>query len=441
MKKYIRNRAEILFVIIAVLLVSAIFNINLRKKTISLPQKMEGKTVVNMWLRSSQVGTTLQYQTNRFNDENKDNIFINLNIYKEDYNNLLNTSIACDDGPDIFQYTSYDLVKNNQILDLRKLSIDKTIIGSQDYIYYNDEPIGTRYTDDTVKLFINKDVLKNAGIKNSEISSWQDVLNICEKVKQNNQNVIPFGFRCNNYESLKGSFGVPSEGNNNIYSSFYNYKTGKYDYSQMKNILNIYSYMYEKGYISKDFNKLDDEKLRYDFYSGKVAVMIGSYMDKAMFSTNLSLPFNVKVYDMPSATGSKTEDYSILNNNFMCVNNNIIDVGKLEAVKEVYSWFFSQDNLKQVFKTKQEIPSILKDRNNEDDLYNIFNLKLENEKYDPSPFIPMDISIIKNLIEDSIKNRKNINANIDKIIKITGDNIDLRAKQNNINISYYIKQD
>lgn len=441
MRKYLGNRMGILFIIAMLLAVSVLFNINLRKKTVSLSSKTTGKTVVNMWLKASQTGTTLLYQVNKYNDENTDNIFINLKIYKEDYNNLLTTSMACNDGPDIFQYTSYDLIKNNHILDLSKLSIDKSIIGSRDYIYYNTEPVGTKYTDDTVKLFVNKDLLKKAGIENPKINCWQDVLDICKEIKQSNPKIIPFGFQYNNYESLKGSFGVPSEGNNNIYSSFYNYKTGKYDYSQMKNILDIYADMYQNGYISKDFNELNVDKLRYDFYSGNTAIMIGSYLDKSLFSTNLSLFFNVGIYDVPSAAGSKAENFSISANNFMCVNKDAETSGKLAAIKKVYSWFFSQDNLTQLFKTKQALPSILENRDNAEDVYNIFNTKLKDEEYDPSPFIPLDILKIKDLINDSIKNRGNLNKNLDKIINITEDNANLRIKENGIDINNYIKQD
>lgn len=441
MKKHIRKIKYILLIIAVLLIVSAIYNIKLRGESVTQSSENDGKKVVVMWLKASPIGTTLQYQVNKFNDENTDNIFIDLKIYHEDYDNLLTTAMACDQGPDIFQYTDYDLIKSDHILDLSKLDIDNKIIGKNDYIYYNNIPVGTKYSDDTVKLLINKDILKESGIKTDNINTWQDILRICKELKENNKDIIPFGFQYSTYQSLLGSFGAASIGENNIYSSFYNYKTGKYDYSQIENILSIYAYMYKNGYIPEDFDKLDADKLRYEFYSGSIAMMIGSYQDKALFSTNLSVPFAMMVFPIPSSTGDHKKEFIVSDSNFLCVNNDILNSDKMEAVKSVYSWFFSQDNLTQLFKTKQILPSILKKRDNEEDNYNIFNVKLEEEKNDPTPFIPLDITDIKVLITNSIKNGETINKNLNSIVKIIEDNFNLRIKQSNLDIKYYIKQD
>lgn len=426
MKKYVRNKIEMLIVIAILITISVNFNINMKKTANYIEPQQVGKNVVNIWLKASQITTIIRYQVNNFNDDNKDNIYINLNVYDKDYDNLLTTAMASGKGPDIFQYTNYDIVKNNYALDLRKLHIDDKIIGKEDYIYYNDIPIGSKFTDNKAMLIINKNIFDKNNIKISKISTWQDVLNICERLKERNLKITPFGFRYNSFEAFETSFGVPSQGSNNIYSTFYNYKLGKYDYNQMKNILNTYAYMYKQGYIAKDFEKITEDKLRYDFYSGNVAFIIGSFEDKSFFSTSIALPFDIEIFDVPSATGTSTEKFNISQNNFVCVNSSVLTTDKMYAVNKVYSWFFNKSNLKQLSGTKQVIASVLNGNIGKD------------ENKDPTPFIPLDSTNITKLIEDSIKNKENINQNLTKIVKITDDNFKLRVQENNINIDEYI---
>lgn len=442
MRKYIHNNLILFFIVLVILTASAIYKINMTPSEAENIKTEDGKFNINMWVKSGDMDSTLKYQVQKYNDENKDNIFINLKTYKEDYYNLLATAMASDKGPDIFQYaSSFDLIKNDNLLDLRNLNISESVIGSGYYVYYNDIPVGTRYVENNVKLLVNMDMLKKAGIKSSEIKSWNDIMSICEKIKSSNPAVTPFGFAYDTYENLQCAIGVPSEGSSSIYSSFYDYKTGKYECSYAKNILSIYSLMYDKGYIADDFNKLTSNKLRYDFYSGRTAMMIGSYDDKAMFSTNVSLPFKLGILPLPSAVNGTAPNYSISNNNFMCVNKMTVSQGKLEAVKKVYNWFFSQDNLTQLFKTKEALPCVLKDRVNKEDINNEFNTDLKIERYDPTNFINLDISRITGFIEDSIRNGKNLDSNISKIDKIINTNTDNEVKIKNINLKYYTNKD
>jgi multiple sugar transport system substrate-binding protein len=440
-KKFIYNNLILLFIIIVLLVNSIIFKINLPSVKAENFRTKDGKIIISMWLKFSDMNNAITYQVNKYNDENKDNVFIDLKIYKEDYNNLLTTAMACDKGPDIFQYTAFDFIKNDNLLDMRKLNLDESVIEKNDYVYYNDTPVGIRYIENNVKLLINMDMLKKAGIKQTEVKNWNDLLSICKEIKSKDSDVTPFGFAYDTYENLRGSFGMPSEGKDSIYSSFYNYKTGKYEYSDIKNILGIYSNMYDKGYISNDFNNLTSDKLRKDFYSGKTAMMIGTYYDKSMFSTDVSLPFKLGIFDLPSVYNYNTENYSISNNNFLCANKMAIQQGKLEAMKKVYSWFLSQDNLNEIFKTKEALPCVLKQRDNKEDVNNAFNAKLKTERFDPSNFIYLDISKITGLIEDSIRNGKNIDDNVSKINKFININTDNEVKLKKMDLKYYINKD
>lgn len=245
MKKLFTKNNLYILIILIILAVSAVVRPNLISKgKEEVPPEQKGKTVVTVWMKESPDSETRKYQVDRYNKNNKDNIFIDFETYDKDYYNLLRTSLAAKQKPDIFEYAYYELVKNDEILNLNKLNVDQDRVGKDNFLYYNGEPMGAKISESNVKLIWNKQILKEAGLDPNKMpQTWNDVLEYSKKIKERFPDITPFEFPADTWGELKYSVGEASAAKGSIYSTFWNYKDGKYEFDYAKDILNIYSFL------------------------------------------------------------------------------------------------------------------------------------------------------------------------------------------------------
>ena len=57
-----------------------------------------------------------------------------------------------------------------------------------------------------------------------------------------------------------------------IYPTFWNYKTGEYNYEALKPVLEKFKYMYDNGLINSDFNQKTDDAIFEDFQDERSAI-------------------------------------------------------------------------------------------------------------------------------------------------------------------------
>lgn len=93
--------------------------------------------MVTLWLRNKGDYEVRKYEIDKFNKENKDDIYVDLKVYANDYFNLLRMSLATDTKPDIFQYGYYELVKDNTVMNLNELNLNKNSINDNNILYFN----------------------------------------------------------------------------------------------------------------------------------------------------------------------------------------------------------------------------------------------------------------------------------------------------------------
>lgn len=366
------------------------------------PKMAEGRAVVTLWLKESYYSESIRDVVDKYNLENKDNIYIDYHTYGEDYFNLLRLGMMTRNKPDIFQFGFYDFLKKDELFTLKDLSIDYTKAADDNVFYYKGKPMGVKVAGNTVKFVWNKDMFRSAGLDPEKgPKNWNDVIKYARVIKKKLPGVTPFEFPAAGFYDLKVSIGETSVNQGNIYTSFWDYKNGKYDYSYSKDILKIYNQMYSEGLISSNFNSIDKKKVREDFFHKKTSMAVSVYEDKTYFLTNKFLDFDMGVAKLPKLhAGDKENYYFVEDVNCLVAKKNEENI---DAIKKVYQWLLDvclNNEEVDILKFKSEYYKVFE----EYDLHDNFTY----EKKDPTATLGFNQSVVNNYFYDAIKGRRKI---------------------------------
>ncbi|CDF57740.1 ABC transporter substrate-binding protein [Thermobrachium celere] len=430
---------------IFLLIVSLFYKINLKKiDELKVEEDLKEKVIIRLWMKSSIITPTRGYQIEKFNKTNSDNIYIVYNDYKEDYYNLLRVALATDKGPDIFEYGFTSLIKNNQIATLDDIGFDYSNIDNSSVVRYMDKNIGVKLTETNVKLIWNKDIFKKAGINPDQPpKTIYELINYAKIIKRKFPDIIPFAFPISEYKDIKISIGEACVSNNNIYTSFWDYKRGIYDFKYAEDLLKSYHEMYLLGLIDKDFDKKSKNQLRSEFYQGKIAILISTFEDKSYFSNILPLSFDIGISDVFKIRDTDIKEYYYVDNDkFFVINKKSIeDPKKKIAIKKVYEFLLSEETNREILSTRNALPLNIKDYNVKNDIYKEYNhvVNFKNENYDPTIFLSRNSSYEINQIIGAIKG----DIKVEQAIKNLNDQyfgyIKFATEKEKFNLSFYKK--
>lgn len=443
MKKALDKYGLYFMPVLILLILSGVYKFNLYRAD-ALAQKNQQFTQVNVWLRSkiNQETSDLEtriYQVENFNNANKDvKIALKTDFQPgtNDYYNLVKISLASGSKMDIFQYGYSKLFENKEVMSMKDLGIDVDKIGKDNFIYYNKEPMGVKLSTNTIKFVWNKDILKGAGLDpEAAPKTWDDVMKYSEKIKNAYPDVIPFEFPTYEFSDLKISIGEPSVAKGSIYTDFWDYKKGKYDFNYAEDILNEYNQMYKLGYLdTKNYFKKNSNDLRKDLASGKTAMIISTFADKDKFIGVTPLSFDIGISNLPKLNANDKDIY-YYGGDFLAlmVNKNVAEKdkdGKIikDSVKKVYEWFLSEKVNKELLASKKTLPTFLPNMTVKNDIFPQYNdnANFHNEIYSPTSYILLSSDETKQLYYDAISGKisvkdaiKQLNDLYEKDCKVT----------------------
>lgn len=387
--------------------------VNSEKIKTSLDSELKNKIVVDLWLRADTDTLTRRFQVERYNKENKDNIYINYEYPNEDYYNLLKTSLATKKKPDIFQYGDYRLLKDDKLMKLDDLKFDISSIGTNNIMYYNKEPMGVKIFGSSVKLVWNKEIFKESGLDpNSPPRTWNELINMSEKIKAAHPDIVPFEFPLQNYSDFKVIIGESSVNSGSIYTTFWDYKSGKYDFSYSKNILSVLNTMYNRELLNEDFYKEDKNKVRDNFYRRKSAMIISTFEDKQYFSSVIPLKFNIGITDIPARDSIHNQNYYFVDKfKYIVINK---ESENKDAVLKVLNWLSSEELNEELVDAGHTLTTLTEDNKSKESLFKEYNI-IDNFKYetfDPTMFISYNEKDTLNTVYEAIKGVKSIDEAI-----------------------------
>ena len=160
MKKLILNNKSFLLSIVALILFSTVYYFS---KLPKVDDNIDGKEIVYIVLRNGEIKKDLPNLVDKFNEEN-DEIYIDLQLYDLDYNNIITTKLANETNIDIFQYNGKTLIEKNFISPLNETNIDYSILPENVLLKSNSDIIGIKYGSSMPKIMYNDWILEEAGI-------------------------------------------------------------------------------------------------------------------------------------------------------------------------------------------------------------------------------------------------------------------------------------
>lgn len=427
MKNKVRLRIYSIIVIILIG-VSILYRVTLfkNKNENEVLKTAGGRKVVQVAIKKSYYSDYVKKSVDEFNKKSKD-IYIDFKCCEDDYLNLLRLSMLTLKKPDIFQFGFYDFLRNEELYTLEELGIkaDKDI--EDRLFYYKGNAMGIKISGETVKLLTNKSMLKKAGLDKAP-ETWQELVDYSIKLKEVFPNVTPFEFPFEDFADIKVSVGENSLNNGSIYTSFWDYKKGKYDFYASKNILLIYKDMYSKGLISKDFYKKNSDMVLDDFKNGKTAIIISKYSDKkSLVDTK-----DIEVSHLPIIEGQTRSYYYAEDINALVANKSTDN--KVE-VKRVYRWLIDlavKDNRFEILKYKTS-NSALDEYDND--------LDFKYEKYDPTGSFGLDYIRIWKMFCGVIDGKSDIYDAIDKLDKDSLKSMEKVINDDSDYFKYYIDKE
>lgn len=452
MINYFKKNVKFVYFFIIMISLALLYKSNIRHENEEVNPLILNKEIVNLWLIDDGTTGTVSYLIDEFN-KNNNNIYIKLNVYKDDYNNILKTSIINKNNVDIAQYGFYQLFTKDHLLNLKDAGLYNEI--HKDYYYYYDgEPYGIKIYGSTIKLMWNKEILKHVGIdEDVNIKSWAELKEICINIKEKYPAISPLEISLSNKNEIKQLIGeFSSNADDKLYSSFWSYKDGKYNLQNTKEILSIYKDFYSQGLMKINFDEKQNKLLKNNFANEETAFLIATLEDKNYFEGSVPLNFSIGINELPKTNTHDDDKFYYVNTKFLVLNSDIkmsnedIDMNNKEvhfnAVKEVMNYLTSESYNSTIYNANKHLPILYENKEKVDSKYSEFynNKNFLNEIYDPTDFVTLDSKSILSIFKNIITNKIDIDYGVNELQKIYNQALEKSKNYGDINPLYYKEQ-
>ncbi|MBA4493833.1 ABC transporter substrate-binding protein [Paenactinomyces guangxiensis] len=196
-----KRKLHIVFIAVMVTVMSVLAGCNTEAG------KGNGPTEIEFWYSlGGELGKVLQEQVKQFN-ESQNEVKVKAVFqgdYYENHQKLL-TSIAAKNAPDVsmIEVASVASFADNGVLEnLKPYAEGKNGTDEQDFVkglmgnsYYKGQWVAVPYNRSTPLLYVNKDMLKKAGLNPEGPKTWEELRQYAQKLTQKNGNqVTRWGF-------------------------------------------------------------------------------------------------------------------------------------------------------------------------------------------------------------------------------------------------------
>lgn len=448
MKKFISNNKIFLLTILIFLVSASIYYIYKFKTT---DRVLDGKETVVLILRSNEITKGLPQLVKEFN-ENNNNIFIKLEFSDIDYNNIVLTKLANEANIDILQYMGKTQVEKDFLQPLDNIGVDYSNVDEGSLLKYNDEVIGIKYGSSVPKLMYNDEILAAAGLNpGAKPQTLDELIVILEAIKKNVPDVVPLNISIANIHDLFSLLGNMAASNDSIYPTFWNYKTGEYNYEALKPVLEKLKYMYDNELINQDLLEKTDESIFNDFQNEISAI---TYTVSSKKYTVVDRTFNLKVSfsDIPQLSKVDGRRYYYTNQRILTIANNFKDkenisdeelkkvISHEEAVKEVFQWLLSEEITAYLAKRDSNYATFgINPFNDGTKTYDTlsYDTGFNQNTKDPTEVLAGNATLLQNAILSIIVEDKDINVEIDKLKEDINNFINSNIRNEDLDLEMY----
>lgn len=285
-------------------------------ETTAAPVEAGDRVTIAVWTTNRHDAEYLTPLIEEFNNTNE-NIYIDYQIYADNYSQMLDLAFSTDSAPDVFGMASTDPLEVQ--VNEKKMLLDLSqFMTEEDYARFGDgafvEGINALgdgiysfpYTASAARLFYNQDIFDRVGIEGPP-TTVAEMVEYATLITEELGSEGIYGF-AGNFKSAASSVArsidmvnVRSGGNR----SGFDYSTGTFDFSTYKEVLQAFRDMFATGVAFPGCESLDIDPLRTQFAAGKIGMYMSiSHGEPGVYATQFPTDQNWNCAQIPTLSGN-----------------------------------------------------------------------------------------------------------------------------------------
>ncbi len=252
-----------------------------------------------------------------FNATNDKNIYIDFQVYADNYSQMLDLAFSTNTAPDVYQLAGTDPIEvvvkeKGQLLDLAPYMDDeyRARFGEGAFVEginaLGDGIYSLPYTASAARLFYNQDIFDRVGIDGPPQTLDElvaDAKLVTEQLGSEGIYGIAGNFTKSAASSVARSIDMIVMRSGGTRGGF-DYKTGTYDFSSYKPVLEAFKEMFATGVSFPGSESLDIDPLRTQFAAGNIAMYISiSHAEPGVYASQFPTDANWNCAQLPTVNG------------------------------------------------------------------------------------------------------------------------------------------
>ncbi len=327
-----------------------------------------GLTEVVVWSADSHMKAFMVKKVDEFNSGigKEKGIKLVWELKENDLSQQLEVAVENGKGPDIYPPVKMqEDVENGNIVSLDDIPELKELVARNNSVrvektnVYNGKMYMFPISSQVYGLAYNKDMFKAAGIVDEDGEAKPPVtlaeMREDAKILTNDANqqygiILPLKWSGQYYMEIENtSMGITG-------SIGYDAKTGKYDYSAIKPMIETIMGMKEDGSVYPGANGIDNDPARARFAEGNIGMKLAVSWDVSVWNDQFPAQCDWGIAPIP--TISENEKYYQLNNYGWgsVISSKGIEEKGADKVAAVYNWLYSDDMQREYYKSGSYLP-------------------------------------------------------------------------------------
>ena len=282
----------------------------------SAPAGAGEKITISYWTTNRHDQAYMTPLIEKFNETNDKNIYIDFQVYADNYAQMLDLAFSTGTAPDVYQLAGTDTLddvvnKKGQLLDLAPYMDDayKARFGEGAFVEginaLGDGIYSLPYTASAARLFYNQDILDRVGIETPP-ATLEELVAAAEKITKELGGEGIYGFSGN----FKSAASAVTRSIDEIVMrsggarAGFDFKTGAYDFTSYKPVLEAFRKMFAAGVAFPGSESLDIDPLRTQFAAGNIAMYISiSHAEPGVYASQFPTDVNWNCTQLPTVNG------------------------------------------------------------------------------------------------------------------------------------------
>ncbi|MDF2922454.1 MAG: transporter substrate-binding protein [Paenibacillaceae bacterium] len=287
------------------------------------------KTKITYWTIDRQDVDYMKQLIADFSKINPD-IEVEMSVMADNYTQSVDIAFASNQAPDVFRTSDFvSFVKKGYLMPLDDMISPEmkdrfSTLMVEEANMFDGKTYSLPAYGQLWRLIYNKDLFEKAGLTEPP-KTIAEMVDYAKKITEANKSTGAYGF-AGNFKSSTSAFNRVA---NPIFSlsgtsvvDGYNYKTGQFDFTVYKPLLEGLRQMKLDGSMMPGVESLDIDPLRAQFAAGKIGMYFNHSGEPGVYQNQFPTNINWGGALPPTIDGSRTGSVSVLAGHYIAMNKN-----------------------------------------------------------------------------------------------------------------------